>query len=126
LFDEIVVTAELGFEIALGMKIDGHRQTLVQDHLHGSVQITEIVGGKLICMAVPEHGLRIHAEPDVIESHGLDQRDVLRRHPGFKMLFGISLGIVNLGEPVTGVDPMLQMGQTPLRHACSRSCVLRP
>src|SRR5262249_1379686 len=60
---------------------------------------------------VPHHRRRIHAQPHMIESHRLDKSDVVVRDPGGKMFFGISLGIVNLREPLAQVDPAPQMGR---------------
>ena len=58
---------------------------------------------------VPHHGLGIHAEADVIKAHGFDQGNVVRRDPGFEMLFGVALGIVDLRKPLTEVDAMAKV-----------------
>jgi hypothetical protein len=48
----------------------------------------------------------------MIEAHALNERNVFGVGPGIEMFFAIALGIVDLREPVAGVDAVAKMGQT--------------
>ena len=54
------------------MNINDHRQALVENHLHRGVEIAQIIRGDAIGLLAPEHRLRIHTQPYMVESHGLD------------------------------------------------------
>ena len=91
------------------MDVDHHRQALIEDHLHGGVQVAEIVVWDTVGLAAAKHGLRIDAQANVVEVHGLDQRDVLSGVPGVEVLFGVALRVVNLGEPFAEVDAVAEV-----------------
>ncbi len=94
------------------MKIDHDSQALGENHLDGGVESGERLGSDFKCMSPAEHGLRIYAEPNVIKTHGLDERNILRGRPCFKMLFGVSAWIVDLSKPLTQINSMAQPGRT--------------
>ena len=51
----------------------------------------------------------------MIEAHGLDERDVAGCGPVFEVLFGVSLGIVNLGKPLVEINAVSKMARTALK-----------
>ena len=63
LFDKAIVRSELLFEITVGMNVNNDRQAMVEDHLHGTVEIAQVFGRNLVGLPVPEHRLRIHSQP---------------------------------------------------------------
>ena len=62
-------------------------------------------------------GLRIHAQPHVIESHGLHASNVFRGDGSFEVLRGVTRRIIDLGKPSAGVDAVLQTGRAALGNA---------
>ena len=93
------------------MNVNDNREPLLQDHLHRGIKPAQIVGWDFVGVAARHHGLRVHAEPHMIEAHGLDQRDVLGGSPAFEVFFAVTLGIVNLSEPMAGVDAVAQVSE---------------
>ena len=114
-----------GFEIALRVQIEDDGKPLVEDHLHRGIEVREIFGREVVGMIGGEHGLRIHAQANVIESERLDERDVGCAGPGLKMLLGVSLAVVDLREPRTQVDPPLEMRPPRLSYCAEWPWVLR-
>jgi len=90
------------------MQIDRYGHPLIQNHLHRSIEISKILCGNFAGPVVRHHGLRIHAEPHVIEPHRFDQRNIFRRGPCLKMVLRIPALVVNLSKPFAGVDAMPQ------------------
>ena len=82
-------------------------QLVIDDHLHSSIDVREIIRRNFICVAGLKHGARIDAQADVIEAQRLNERSVLRGRPTLEVLFSVSLGIDNLREPLAGVDAVL-------------------
>ena len=60
------------------MHVDLDRETRIQNHFDRGVEIAEIFRAAIVAPRGVHHGLRIHAEPHMIEAGGLDQRDVGR------------------------------------------------
>ncbi len=108
LLDESVVFRQALLEVALGMHVDDHHKAVVEDHLYRRVQIAEILRGKLLRLVHREHGLRVHAQAHVVETHGLDQRDILGGRPRFKVFARVAAFVVDLGEPFAEVDTPTQ------------------
>ena len=59
-------------ELALRMHIDDDGEAVVENHLHRGVEIAQIIRGDAIGLLAPEHRLRIHTQPYMVESHVLD------------------------------------------------------
>ncbi len=97
-------------EVAFGVDVEDHGEALIEDHFYGGVEIGEIVGGNTVGFIVAEHRLGVHAQANVIEVHGFDEGDVLGGGPGFEVLFGVALRVVDLREPFTEVDAVAEMG----------------
>jgi hypothetical protein len=53
----------------------------------------------------------------VVKSHRLDQRDILRGRPRFKVFFGVALLVVNLRKPLAQINSVAQMLRVTLRDA---------
>ena len=117
LLNKLVVAGQLFFEVRLRMDIDNHRQTLVQNHLYGGIQISQVIFRNAVCLLPAEHRLGVYAQPHVIKLHRVNQRDVLRRGPRFEVLFRVALRVVDLREPFAQVDAMPQMRRAPLCEA---------
>src|SRR5688500_18778988 len=85
-FNAALVTIHPQLTLVARMDIDDHCQTSSQNHIECSVDISEI-------SAVENRGIRCSAkkrcrlnwQPYVVETHGLDERDVLRRSMGFEV-----------------------------------------
>src|SRR5260370_41925153 len=75
LFHKAIVRSEFLFEITIGMNVNDDGQATVEDHLHCAVEITQIIRRNPVGLPAPEHRLRIHAQPHVVESYRLDERD---------------------------------------------------
>src|SRR5437016_8213723 len=81
LFDKAIIRSELLLEVAFGVHIKNYSQAVIEDHLHGAVEIPQVIRRNAVGLAVPEHRLRINTQPHMIESHGLNQGDILRGVP---------------------------------------------
>ena len=99
-----VVFLQARLEIGIGVHIELDRQAGIENHLHRRVEIPEIFRRAALPLRRVHQGLRVHAQPHMVESQRLDERDVGRGIPALKVFFRISLGIVNLREPLTQVD----------------------
>jgi len=110
--DERIFTRQTTFETALGMEINHDRKILRQDHLDRCIKISQGLGRDLKSVPSAKHRLGVYAQPNVIKTHGLDERNVLCRRPCFEMLLGVSAWIVNLSKPLTQINPMAQPGRT--------------
>ena len=91
------------------MNVNDNGQALIENHLYGGVEISQVIHGDSVGLPVPEHRLRIHAQPHMVESHRLDQRAILSGGPRFKMFFGVALLIVNLRKPLAQINSVAQM-----------------
>ena len=74
------------------MHVDFHRQTRIENHFDGGIEIAEIFVAAAVAACSVHHRLRIHAEPHVVEPGRLDQRDVGGRGPVLKCSFVYPLG----------------------------------
>ena len=86
------------------MHIEFDRESGVKNHLHRRIEIAVVLRRAVRSLCGVHHWLRIDAEADVIESRGLNQRDVGGCRPRLEVFFGVSLGIVNLREPFAEID----------------------
>ena len=66
--DEVVFLGQPRLEIGVGMHVELNRQTRIQNHFDGSVEIAEIFRGAVVAPGGIHHRLRVHAEPHVIEA----------------------------------------------------------
>src|SRR5438046_1524367 len=98
------------------MHIQNNRKVLVQNHLHGRIQIAQIIRGNAISLVVNEHGLGIDREPNMVEIDRFDEGNILRRSPGVEMFFGVTLRVVDLREPVTEIDSVAEMLRASMRN----------
>src|SRR5258708_39453427 len=94
------------------MRIDIDSQARVENHFDRSVKISEIFCHAVRAMVGVHHRLRIHAQAYMVEADGFDQGDVTSGGPVLKMLFCVSLRIVNLSEPLTSVDAGTDVSQS--------------
>src|SRR5258708_39614352 len=94
------------------MRIDIDSQARVENHFDRSVKISEIFCHAVRAMVGVHHRLRIHAQAYMVEADGFDQGDVTSGGPVLKMLFCVSLRIVNLSEPLTSVDAATDVSQS--------------
>ena len=106
LLHKFIVRGQFFLEIRIGVHVDDHRQSLIQNHLHRRIQISQVIRRNLVRLLASEHRLRIHAQPYVVKPHSLDQGDVLRGIPRFKMFFRVSLLVIHLREPFAQIDPV--------------------
>ena len=104
------------------MHVDLDGETRIQNHFDRSVEIAEIFRAAAVATCGVHHRLRIHAEPHVIEAGRLDQRDIGRGGPALKVLFRVSLGIVDLREPFAQIDAVANVRQARGRNR-GQDCV---
>ena len=109
LLDKLVVVRQFLLEVRIRVDVDDYCEPLIQNHLDRGIQISQVVLGNSVCLFAAEHWLWIDAQPDMIELHRLDQGDVLRRGPRFKVLLGVGLLVIHLREPFAQVDAVAQM-----------------
>src|SRR5258706_435606 len=96
------------------MHVEDHGEALIENHLYGGIEIGEIVRGNAVGLIAMEHWLWIDAEPNVIKVHRLDQSNVVRGVPRFKVFFGVALGIVDLREPFAEIDSVAKMSRAAM------------
>ena len=80
--DKFVLLSQPLFEVRVGMHINLHGEAGIHNHLHGIVEIAEVFRRAVRVADCIHHRLRIYAQPDVIEPHGLDQGNVGSSVPG--------------------------------------------
>ena len=87
------------------MKIDDDGHPVLQDVVHGLIEVREVILGKMIGIAVLKHGRRVDAQANMVEAHLLHESDVVGRGVSIEMR-GIVLTRIDLREPLTRVDPV--------------------
>ena len=91
------------------MHVDDYDQAVVEDHLHGRIQIAEILRRKHLRPVHRKHGLGIHAQAHVVEAHGLDEGDVFYGGPALEMFASVAALVIHLSEPLAEVDAAPQV-----------------
>ena len=126
LFDELIIRSQPLLEIRIGVDVDVHGQILIEKHLHGGVELRQVIARDLVGLLFVKHRARIDAQANIIESHRADQRDILRRDRSLEMLLCVSGGIGRSSEPLAQVDAVPQMRQPALRNSTFGRGALRP
>src|SRR5678815_1985668 len=102
-FDTALVTSHSEFELIARMNIDDYGQSRGQDHIDRTIDVAEIGGVKNRRIGrVAEQWRRFNWKAHVVETHRLDQCNVLGRGMSFEMRFRV---IGRLRTPETQIDP---------------------
>jgi hypothetical protein len=110
-FDLHVIGLELLLELARGVDVDDHGETIGEDQRHGLIQSAEMLRRDHVRLFGPPQRDRIDVQAEVIEPERRDEGEIRRRGVRRQMFLGIPLRVHHLREPVARVDPPLQLGQ---------------
>lgn len=108
--------ASFSLAVAFGVDVHAHRQPAVEDALDRVIERTQTLGTNGGRTIHGKQGLRIHAQPHVIETPGLHERNVLRGDGRFEGLWGVTLRTLDLRKPSAGMDAVLQTGRAALAN----------
>src|SRR4029450_13913947 len=98
-FDTALVTSHSEFELIARMNIDDYGQSRGQDHIDCTIDVAEIGGVKNRRIGrVAKQWRRFNWKAHVVETHRLDQRNVLGRGMTIEMRLRV---IGRLRKPVT-------------------------
>ena len=125
LLDELIIRRQPLLEIRIGVDVDVHRQTLIEKHFHGGVELCQVIACNLIRLLFVKHRARIDAQADVIEFDRADLRDILRRDRSLEMLLCVRGGIGRSSEPLAQVDAVPQVPHPVLRDSSFSRGALR-
>jgi hypothetical protein len=97
---KIVFFCQPCLEIRVGMHIQLDRQAGIKNRLDRCIEISKILSRPAATSSSVHHRLRIHAQPHMVESSRLDQRNIGSCGPTLKVFFRISPRVVHLREPL--------------------------